>query len=85
MDNFLIVRLKKSISNAKPSSYNQMNTAGHSFSGIDHALRGSNHTPGSMDVQSIPEHYAQINNHNMALKQMISKHNTGSINYLQVQ
>jgi hypothetical protein len=50
MDNFLIVRLKKSISNAKPSSYNQMNTAGHSFSGADHALRGSNHTTGSMDV-----------------------------------
>jgi hypothetical protein len=32
-----------------------------------------------------PEYYAQIKNHNMALKQMISKHNSGSINYLQVQ
>jgi hypothetical protein len=62
-----------------------MNTAGHSFSDNDHALRGSNHTTGSMDVQSIPEYYAQINNYNMALKQMISKHNIGSINYLQVQ
>jgi len=50
MDNFLTVRLKKSISNTKPSSYNQMNTAGHSFGGADHALRGSNHTSVSMDV-----------------------------------
>jgi hypothetical protein len=50
MDSSLTVRLKESISNTKPSSYNQMNTAGHSFSGDDHALRGSNHTTGSMDV-----------------------------------
>jgi hypothetical protein len=47
---FLDSEIKKSISNATPSSYNQMNTAGHSFSGADHALRGSNHTTGSIDV-----------------------------------
>jgi hypothetical protein len=47
---FLDSEIKKLISNAKPSSYNLMNIAGHSFRGVDHELRGSNHTTGSMDV-----------------------------------
>ena len=47
MDSFL-TEIKKSISNTKP--YNQINTAGHSFSSADHALRSSNYTAGSMDV-----------------------------------
>jgi len=37
---FLDSEIKKSISNAKSSSYIQMNIAGHSFSGVDHELRG---------------------------------------------
>jgi hypothetical protein len=36
---FLDSEIKKSISNAKPSSYNLMNIAGHSFSGTDHEQR----------------------------------------------
>jgi hypothetical protein len=80
-DNFLTVRLKKNQKNKTCIIQSHSHCRPFlKWGGMIMYLR-FNYTTRSMDVWSVPEHYAPISNHNVALKQMISKHNIGSLNY----